>query len=263
VGGDIIKAVAVAREQSRRTVAVATVLLDRVIGLCGLFWLVTLLGSMLHYVLAEDGSASPEAPFVLRTILLTAAGLSLGSLIVWLGMGWVSEPWAERMALRLHQVPKIGTALAELWRAGWLYRRRGKSVALALGLSLLGHCCFVMSFFCAAHVFAGAELPSFTAHYVIVPVGMTFEAGIPTPGGLGFGEIGFGKLYDLLGFSFVAGALARLAQRAVAWLLGVIGYVVYFRMKAALPNVAAVALVGGKDLLPTGPTNQMLAPQDR
>src|SRR5438876_208390 len=133
-------------------VGLATALQDRVIGLCGLFWLVTLLGSMLHFVLAEDGSASPEAPFVLRTILLTAAGLSLGSLIVWLGMGWVSEPWAERMALRLHQIPKIGTALAELWRAGWLYRRRGTSVTLALGLSLLGHCCFVMSFFCAAHV---------------------------------------------------------------------------------------------------------------
>ena len=45
VGGDIVKAVAIAREQSRRTVAVATVILDRVIGLCGLFWLVTLLGN--------------------------------------------------------------------------------------------------------------------------------------------------------------------------------------------------------------------------
>jgi uncharacterized membrane protein YbhN (UPF0104 family) len=241
VGGDIIKAVAVAREQDRRTVAVATVLLDRVIGLCGLFWLVTLLGSFLHFILAEDSHASPEAPIVLRSILLTAAGLSMGSLIVWLGMGWVSEPWAERMAQRLHRVRKIGTALAELWRSGWLYRRRGKSVALAIGLSLLGHCCFVMSFFCAAHVFSGAELPSLAAHYLIVPVGMTFEAGLPTPGGLGFGEIGFGKLYELLGFSLVAGALARLAQRAVAWLLGLIGYIVYFRMKAALENAAAEA----------------------
>jgi glycosyltransferase 2 family protein len=255
VGGDIIKAVAVAREQNRRTVAVATVLLDRVIGLCGLFWLVTLLGSFLHFVLAEDSHASPQAPIVLRTILLTAAGLSMGSLVVWLGMGWVSEPWAERMAQRLHRVPKIGTALAELWRAGWLYRRRGKSVSLAVGLSLLGHCCFVMSFFCAAHVFSGAELPSLAAHYLIVPVGMTWEAGIPTPGGLGGGEFGFGFLYELLGFTFVAGALARLAQRAVAWLLGLIGYVVYFRMKAVLENAAAESDVES-DTVPAAPLTE-------
>src|SRR5262249_19578568 len=44
VGGDILKAAGIARVQSRRTVAVATVLIDRIIGLCGLFWLVTLLG---------------------------------------------------------------------------------------------------------------------------------------------------------------------------------------------------------------------------
>ena len=34
----------VAREQSRRTVAVATVIMDRVIALWGLFWFVALLG---------------------------------------------------------------------------------------------------------------------------------------------------------------------------------------------------------------------------
>lgn len=239
VGGDIIKAVAVAREQDRRTVAVATVLLDRVIGLCGLFWLVTLLGSFLHFILAEDAHASPQALIVLRTILLTAAGLSMGSLIVWLGMGWVSEPWAERMAQRLHGVRKIGPAVAEFWRAGWLYRRRGKSVTLALGLSLVGHCCFVLSFYSAAHVlFSPSELPTLAAHYLVVPVGMTLEAGIPLPGGLGGGEYCFGQLYEFIGFAFVAGALARLAQRAVAWFLGLIGYIVYFRMKAALENAA-------------------------
>ena len=46
IGGDIIKAAFLAREQSRRTAAVATILFDRVVGLCGLFWLITLLGSV-------------------------------------------------------------------------------------------------------------------------------------------------------------------------------------------------------------------------
>ena len=44
VGGDIIKAYFLAREQSRRTVAVATVLIDRLVGLWALCWVVALVG---------------------------------------------------------------------------------------------------------------------------------------------------------------------------------------------------------------------------
>src|SRR5262249_27161693 len=44
VGGDIIKAAFIAREQNRRTVAVATVMIDRALGLVGLIWLVALVG---------------------------------------------------------------------------------------------------------------------------------------------------------------------------------------------------------------------------
>src|SRR5439155_19447856 len=46
VGGDVIRAAFRAREQkNRRTVAVATVLMDRAIALWGLIWFVALLGS--------------------------------------------------------------------------------------------------------------------------------------------------------------------------------------------------------------------------
>src|SRR5207249_2923529 len=44
VGGDIIKAAFLAREQDRRTVAVATVIMDRAIALWALIWFVALLG---------------------------------------------------------------------------------------------------------------------------------------------------------------------------------------------------------------------------
>src|SRR5436305_1095737 len=46
VGGDIIKAAFIARDQRRRTVAVATVIADRIIGLAALFWLVALIGGV-------------------------------------------------------------------------------------------------------------------------------------------------------------------------------------------------------------------------
>ena len=100
VGGDIIKAFAIAREQSRRTVGVATVILDRVIGLCGLFWLVTLLGSIMDFSGIHDEAAlTPQARTVLRGILITAAALSFGSLVFWFVMGFFSEAGPKLRAI--------------------------------------------------------------------------------------------------------------------------------------------------------------------
>jgi glycosyltransferase 2 family protein len=67
VGGDLVKAVAVARTQRRRTAANATILLDRAIGLWGLVWLVALLGG--GFWLADDpgGTSDTSRRFRSRT----------------------------------------------------------------------------------------------------------------------------------------------------------------------------------------------------
>jgi glycosyltransferase 2 family protein len=242
VGGDIIKAAFITREQSRRTVAVATVLLDRVVGLCGLFWLVTLLGSFLNMITAPAETAlAAEGQSVLRYILIAATALSAASLACWLVMGFFSEAWAARMAERLERTPKIGVSLAEFWRAVWLYRRRGKSVTVALVLAIVGHGGFVLSYYFAAQVLSPPPLPSLPAHFLIVPVGMTFQAGVPLPGGLGVGEIGFGWLYAVAGATFAAGALAGLVQRVANWLIAFAGYFVYLCMKATTEVVTSAS----------------------
>ena len=46
VGGDLVKAGFLAREQSRRTVAIATIVLDRVLGLMGLLFLAAIAGAV-------------------------------------------------------------------------------------------------------------------------------------------------------------------------------------------------------------------------
>jgi glycosyltransferase 2 family protein len=46
VVGDVVKAAALARGQSRRTAAVATVIMDRLIALWALAWVVAVLGSV-------------------------------------------------------------------------------------------------------------------------------------------------------------------------------------------------------------------------
>ncbi|MCI0684189.1 MAG: flippase-like domain-containing protein [Gemmataceae bacterium] len=242
IGGDIIKAAFLAREQSRRTVAIATILFDRVVGLCGLIWLITLLGSVLNLTNVGAASLTPPAQTAVRGILLTAAGIALGSLAFWFVMGAVSPRWADDMAGRLERIPKVGLSTAELWRAAWLYRRRTPAVMLALLLSIASHAGFVFTFYFSAQVMTPpAELPSLAAHFVIVPAGMTFQAFFPTPNGVGGGEIGFGGLYELIGFAFVAGALASLVQRVVMWAIAMVGYIVYLRMKATHPTASIVA----------------------
>jgi uncharacterized protein (TIRG00374 family) len=232
VGGDIIKAAFLAREQSRRTVAVATVIIDRFVGLWGLCWLVALLGT----VFWACGFLSGEAEGTLDTILLAAVVTVGVTLAGWFLLGWLPDRRAERFAGRLERIPRAGHSLAEFWRAGWIYRREGRGVWLALLISLVGHVGFVFMFYFAAlslHT-NPREIPSIAQHFLIIPIGMTIQAVFPTPGGLGAGEFSFGALYALIHYPEAYGVLGSLVQRVINWGLGLTGYVVYLRMKPAL-----------------------------
>ncbi len=231
VGGDIIKAAFIVREQSRRMVAVTTVIMDRVIGLCGLVWLVSLVGWIFWVAGVFPTSA------VLEVIFLGAVGLTAGSLVFWFALGVLSKERVERLTTWLKNIPKVGGPLGELWRACWMYRCQGRSIAAAIALSMIGHVGFVLMFyFCARAVNGVQEMPSLAAHVFAVPVGMTIAAGIPTPGGVGGGEFVYGKLYEILGYAVAAGVLASLLQRCINWILGLVGYLIYLRMKPALAD---------------------------
>ncbi|HWY85148.1 MAG TPA: lysylphosphatidylglycerol synthase transmembrane domain-containing protein, partial [Gemmataceae bacterium] len=189
VGGDIIKAAFIAREQSRRTVAVTTVIMDRVMGLCGLIWLVALIGGYFWMTgLLATMATAASAAAILETILIGATVLTVGSILFWAVLGCLSQERAEGLRIWLRGVPKIGGPLGELWRAVWLYRCRGRSVGLALALSMIGHLGFVLVFYFASLTLnPAASIPSLGAHFLLVPVGVTIAAGIPTPGGVGGG----------------------------------------------------------------------------
>lgn len=251
VGGDIIKAAFIARQQSRRTVAVTTVIMDRVIGLCGLVWLVTLMGGLFWMTgLLAECVPTAGALLVLETIILASAGLTAGSIVFWLLLGFLSEDLAQRLAQWLARIPKVGGAFAELWRAGWLYRCRSRSVGLAMVMAVVGHIGFVLVYYwSAATLNPLKDLPSLQAHFFAVPVGMAAAAGFPTPGGVGGGEFVFGWLYGLLGYAFAAGVLASLVQRCIYWILGLVGYLVYLRMRPALARETVPAQENGDETL--------------
>ncbi|HWP85284.1 MAG TPA: lysylphosphatidylglycerol synthase transmembrane domain-containing protein [Terriglobia bacterium] len=229
IGGDVVKAAVLVREQSRRTVAVATVAFDRILGLVGLFWLAALLGAVFWLTGDLRGQA------VLLSIIAGAWAVCGSLLLGWFVLGLLRTPRADALAARLERLPKVGGPLAELWRAAWLYRRRGRSVWLALGLAILGHVGFVITFYFGSLTLSPAEsIPSLKEHYLIVPVGMLIQAGFPAPGGMGGGEFAFGKLYEVIGKVFESGVLASLIYRVISWILGLAGYMVYLRMGPSL-----------------------------
>jgi uncharacterized membrane protein YbhN (UPF0104 family) len=235
VGGDIIKAAVLARGQSRRAAAVATVIMDRLLALWGLVWFVAILGSIFWLAGLLDGPAAVASSYI-----VTAALIVVGvTVTIWLLMGLLPEHRANRFGRRLARLPVVGGTAAEFWWAGWMYRQRQGSVAGVLVLTWVAQVGFVVAFYCAANALWSPELgpvPSLVQHFLLVPIGLVMQALVPTPGGAGGGEWGFAALFVLFRAAEANGVLASLVQRVFSWVLGLAGYVVYLWMKPSLPD---------------------------
>jgi uncharacterized protein (TIRG00374 family) len=227
VGGDLVKAAVLLRGQERRTVAVATVVMDRVIALWGLVWLVAVLGSIFWLSGGLEGKAKGPA----TSIVATALGIVGASLTVWVVMGFLSAERAERFAERLRRLPKLGNQFAELWGAAWLYRSRQKSVWVAMFLSWASHVGFVVSFYCSALVLYNGDpatpVPTLMQHFLLVPIGLVIGAIPGFPGGAGIAEAGYGGLYQWFECAMQNGTLGSLVNRLMAITFGLLGFVIY------------------------------------
>jgi uncharacterized protein (TIRG00374 family) len=238
VGGDIIKAAFLACEQNRRTVAVATVIMDRLIGLWGLFWFVAILGGVFWTL----GIVPEEARWGCGIIVISSTVTVVISVIVWALLGLLPEANAERFAGRLER--RFGGAAGEFWRAVWMYRCQAPSVYLALLMSVVGFIGFVLTFYLSVLTLAEpAAIPSLAVHFLIVPIGLLLAAVPLFPNGLGISEAGFGGLYLLVGFNAPNAVSGSLVQRVVTWLLAVLmGLLLYLSKRRAVKQPAKQGL---------------------
>jgi uncharacterized protein (TIRG00374 family) len=236
VGGDIIKAAFLARSQSRRTVAVATVIMDRAIALWALFWFVGLLG-LAFWLL---GRLRPDAGQAAQVIITGSVLITAVSWVAWILLGLLPPAPAERFAGRLARLPKVGSSAAEFWRAVVMYRKQQWVVYLVMLLCWIGHAGFVLTFYCCVLTLwdpSAGPIPDLTEHFLLVPIGLVVQAIPGLPGGLGLGELGFGGLYLWFGYAAENGVLGMLVQRLINYALGAIGCVVYLQMR---PTVRAL-----------------------
>jgi uncharacterized protein (TIRG00374 family) len=225
VGGDLVRATALAREQSRRTIAVATVVMDRAMSLWGLILVVAAVGSTCWFFDLLDSAALGPS----QVIIITANIIIVVSATCWLAIGLCSPERSGQLADKLGRTPKIGDSLAQLWQAVWLYRNRPVSIGWAILLTTLSNVCDILAFYCYALTLwdeaAANPLPGLSEHFLIVPMGLVIS-GVPLfPGGAGIGEAGFGGLYELFHSAPANGVLGSLLFRVSGWLIGILGYV--------------------------------------
>lgn len=211
VGGDLFKAVFLAHEQpGRRTEAVATVFLDRALGLYSLLIVAS------TAILLADKSGWDADIRVICNLTLAATLIGTAAVAVVLLPGWDrSSPMKA-----LYRVPKVGTIVHRLAKALDVYRGKRRTLAVIFGLSLMVHIVFST----AMHVSAAAifpQHPTLADHFIIVPLSLVAGALPLAPAGLGTFEAAMKILYRVVpahggGDGFVVALVFRLITIVIA-----------------------------------------------
>jgi hypothetical protein len=221
VGGDLFKAVLLARDQtSRKAVAFATVLLDRILGLLALF-MVGAVATLLPHDIPDNPKLELATALLWCGTLGGLFGLALMLFPATTRWGWVN---------RLPNLRFVGKIFGELLNGVKLYQSKPNVVLSAMGLSLLGHAGLISGFYFCALWMQQPWIPDLTSHFYFMPNAELFGVLIPTPGGLGALEEAISWFYVQLRPEMIphaqaegAGAMAAIAFRVVTVTVAAIG----------------------------------------
>lgn len=227
VGGDVVKAVLMAREQKeRRTVAVATVLLDRVLGLLALF------------MVGAGASLCPAPPIEHQDLILTVLWSATVCGLVGL-TATLHTPIVRLIPAKLlMKLPIVGAMIAHVIDAVLLYQTHRRTVWLTVLISIVAHLGMISSFyFCARAVAQPSEVPGYVTHLQLIPLAEIAGVVVPTPGGLGALEGAVQEAYRLSGKLTGVGLLAVVAYRVTTILIAGAGSIFYFASKRQIDQL--------------------------
>ncbi|GIW92699.1 MAG: hypothetical protein KatS3mg110_0740 [Pirellulaceae bacterium] len=229
VGGDLFKAVFIAREHpGRRTLAILTIVADRVVGIYGLLLLTSVVVSLLG-----DKLVTTELQVVRQVVWGVLIAATAGAVIA-LWPGFTNSPWWEWVA----SWPKVGALFGRLIEALRSYRRRLDILAVTAGMSTFGHLLNVTAFFMMARGLT-PQAPGLDDHFLIVPLASVAGALPFTPAGLGTFEVAVELLYRIIPEQpTVPGVLVALVYRMITIGMATLGVLVYWisQRKKVLPT---------------------------
>lgn len=189
VGGDLFKAIFIAREQpGRRAEAVASVFVDRIIGLYGLF----IVASCVILATRLWNSPLAEVKMVTKATLACTVIGGVGLVMV-LIPGFTQGAFSEMLS----SLPKVGPTIGKLILAVRMYSRRLPVLLWSIAVSTVVHALIAAAVFLCATGMPG-ESPTLSEHLVIVPIANVAGAVPIVPMGLGPFEGTVEFLYDRL-----------------------------------------------------------------
>ncbi|NOY42042.1 MAG: flippase-like domain-containing protein [Planctomycetes bacterium] len=228
VGGDLLKAVFIAKEQpGKRTEAVTTVLIDRAIGLYAMI-LVASLGLML----VGSVTTLSEVMQTLQTVVWSIAAIST------VGVFGAMSPLAvgDRVRKLADRVPVMGHTLHRLLDATEVYHRRKRYLVGAFCLALVTHNLVISAFWLISHGLP-VYSPSFSENASVVPIGLVLGTLPLTPGGLGTLEAGLEYLFVLVGAGKGDGTLIALVYRMMTYVVAAIGAGYYLSARKSVDRM--------------------------
>jgi len=239
VGGDLLKAVFLAREQpERKTEAAASVVIDRAIGLYALFVVGAVGIAMLPEAQFSSVDEAARASLVLlRTVTYVVTVVGAVGIAVLSIPGVITASFWNLFT----RIPKLGSLIREGLNALETYRQRKLALLISLLLSFGVHCLFSVAVFCTATALAGPD-PSLGAHFMVTPVSMLANA-LPLPGGLGAFEYALTTMYTITSPAIDGqqGFVVALAFRVITMLLATIGLGYYLFGRRQVSELIASA----------------------
>lgn len=237
-GGDTMRAVAAARQVPQRMPeAVASVVIDRAIGLLTMFMFCSVAFWTTDFSTIE--SLHPRTLEAVRTVCIFATVVSivgLGGLVLLLVLPGVDRWPLYQAAIG---IPRIGSTIERLLGVVLIYRASKPALICAFLNSMSVNALLAISIYAVAHGISDSH-PTLLQHLVISPIVMVANAA-PLPGGLGGMEFSLDVLYKAFSRPDMPsehGFIVALGYRAMLLLIAGIGVVIYFVKKPALQEVA-------------------------
>lgn len=212
VGGDLVKAAYLARMQIPRTRVIASMVIDRLLGLLGLFLLAAFAG------LSAWPASSPPVQRLTLIVLASTLGIVLFLALVFSGrLGRRSEKMAELNAMSA------------------AYRGHLSAVAAWAVASSAVHALNTVAFYRMSQAILPNLQVGLLAHFQIVPL-VLFSTAVPLPlGAIGFSENVSDQLFQNMGHT--SGAVAMMGFRLLQYAFAVISAVVYWANIKSMKNL--------------------------
>ncbi|HIM27993.1 MAG TPA: flippase-like domain-containing protein [Planctomycetes bacterium] len=233
VGGDLFKAVFIAREQpTRRAEVVASVVVDRVIGLLALLVLTSI-----AIIIFDFRATTVEIQMVCwGTLGCTAVG------VVGLALLMIPAVTNNPLVNKLTTIPRAGRILKKLMDAWMTVRGQPQMLIKIISISFCIHGLTALGVIgIATSLFDNPPTP--LEHLIIVPLSNVASSIPISPAGLGTFEIAMDELYKYLpkNPTDASGRIVAFGFRIATIVVALVGVVVYWFSKQDFDRVLARA----------------------